>query len=809
MGENPRVALKKLGIPGAYRFESGIAPPTTPANDFEIRLAMITFIERLQFSGAKHESPLNHFKEFEKYCNTIRVNGVSQEFIRLKLFPFSLIGRALEWLDKEVKPNSLRTWDEVTKEFISRFYSQKKTAEARALIQSFKQRSNESLYEAWERYKDYQRECPHHGIPTYQIIQIFYGGLSPQRKSCLDAGAGGPIMNKTEEEVVDIIEDVVRHYMYWQDGERESTSKSGSMVYSFDHLNAINNLSSQISNLWKEMTSIKAKLESASSLAPILPSQNKGRGTSSNSSPLSTSNNMPSGCLFCDICGSYEHDSCNCPHAFSDGYDDFDSNESDHVNYVSNNNNGSRFDNKRGQGNRNYHNQGNFDNYNQGSGYRNRGNQGFRGIGPKKPAYSITTRSGKVLEESISRKSQEGERVNDSFNDDEHDVSSKKCEVANEKAKIGESVQNDVIKPKLPYPQKFLRSKIDDQFGRFLDMLKEIHLSIPFTDALKQMPNYSKFLKEILSGKRECNEVDSMKVGECCCALIHNDLPKKMKDPGNFSIPCNINGKVFQNNLCELGASVNIMPYPVFKNLKLGELLPTNLTLQLADRSIKFPKGRIEDVPLKIGEFTILVDFIVLEVTEDDNIPIILGRPFLATSGALIDVKGGIITLCVGNDLASFKLKPIHESLSFVQGIMCINSLHLNDMPCTLLLSTNDAIKGCDNASIIIDIKLVSDGKKETSCLEDVIEMSDWFGLSLKDDVSSGIDGMEFFALGKKKTKKRKKIPKNKKEKLKHNKFDPVFMMQDDMSHDVVLPKLGNDFSLFFTLDKVAFFDPS
>ena len=96
MGENPRVALKELGIPNAYRFESGVAPPTTPTNNFEIRPAMITLIERRQFSGAKHESPLNNLKEFEKYCNTIKVNGISQEFIRLKLFPFSLIGRALE-----------------------------------------------------------------------------------------------------------------------------------------------------------------------------------------------------------------------------------------------------------------------------------------------------------------------------------------------------------------------------------------------------------------------------------------------------------------------------------------------------------------------------------------------------------------------------------------------------------------------------------------------------------------------------------------------------------------------------------------
>ncbi|XP_021738229.1 uncharacterized protein LOC110704729 [Chenopodium quinoa] len=153
------------------------------------------------------------------------------------------------------------------------------------------------------------------------------------------------------------------------------------------------------------------------------------------------------------------------------------------------------------------------------------------------------------------------------------------------------------------------------------------------------------------------------------------------------------------------------MPYSVFKKLKLGELLPTNMTLQLADRSIKFPKSRIEDVPLKIGDFTIPVDFIVLEIAKDDNIPIILERPFLATLGALIDVKGGMITLCVGNELANFKLKPMHESLSYVQGIMRVNSFPMNDIACTFSSSTNDVLEGCDTASINFDSKLVSEGE--------------------------------------------------------------------------------------------------
>ena len=145
-------------------------------------------------------------------------------------------------------------------------------------------------------------------------------------------------------------------------------------MYSVDHLNAINNLSSQMTNLGKEMSAIKAKLESATYQVSSLPSQSKGRGMSSNIQPPPSSNNMPSGCLFCDDCGSYDHDVSSCPHACMDVCDDQDGNVNEHVNYVSNNHD-SRFENQRGQWNRNYNNHGNFDNYNQGGGNRNHGNQ--------------------------------------------------------------------------------------------------------------------------------------------------------------------------------------------------------------------------------------------------------------------------------------------------------------------------------------------------------------------------------------------------------------------------------------------------
>ncbi|XP_021727797.1 uncharacterized protein LOC110694904 [Chenopodium quinoa] len=330
-------------------------------------------------------------------------------------------------------------------------YPENKTAEARALIQGFKQRPSESLYEAWENYKEYQRECPHHGIPTYQVIQIFYGGLSPQGKSCLDGGVGGPIMNRTEEEVVDIIKDVVKYYRDWQDGESDSTRKSGSSVYSIDHLNAINDLSSQMINLGKEMTAIKAMLEgSFSSQASNSPSQFKGRGTFSNSQPPPSSNNMPSGCLFCDACGSYDHDSCNCPHASPECGDDFDNSESEHVNYVSNNNvqSDKKF-NEMMTPNKILENQ-----ISQlSSALKDKASPSSlpsQRLDPKKPVNAIVTRSGKVLEERFPRRSDNKEVPKEVLFENEGSRAYLDEIVVETPREV--KVEKEIMKPKLIYP---------------------------------------------------------------------------------------------------------------------------------------------------------------------------------------------------------------------------------------------------------------------------------------------------------------------------------------------------------------------
>ncbi|KAL0345390.1 UNVERIFIED_CONTAM: hypothetical protein Sradi_4370300 [Sesamum radiatum] len=146
---------------------------------------------------------------------------------------------------------------------------------------------------------------------------------------------------------------------------------------------------------------------------------------------------------------------------------------------------------------------------------------------------------------------------------------------------------------------------------------------------------------------------------------FQNKLPPKLKDPGSFSIPCTIGNTNFDKALCDLGASVNLMPYSIFEKLGMHELTPTIITLQLADRSIKYPRGIVEDVLVKVGKFIIPVDFIVLDMEEDVNMPLILGRPFLATSRALIDVQKGQLTLRVNDEHVGMK-EEHKEATNFV-----------------------------------------------------------------------------------------------------------------------------------------------
>ena len=187
-------------------------------------------------------------------------------------------------------------------------------------------------------------------------------------------------------------------------------------------------------------------------------------------------------------------------------------------------------------------------------------------------------------------------------------------------------------------------------------MFKKIDLNIPFSEALTQMPHFAKFMKDLLSKKRKLTEEGIVSLDATCNTVIQKSMPEKRQDPGNFTIPCMIGNAGMGKALCDSKANINLIPLSVAKRLSLGELTPTAMTLQMAERTLAHPKGILEDVLIKVGQFVFPVDFVVINIKEDKQVPLLLGRPFLAIGAALIDVKKGELTLRVGDEVVQFNL---------------------------------------------------------------------------------------------------------------------------------------------------------
>ncbi|XP_061345830.1 uncharacterized protein LOC133291570 [Gastrolobium bilobum] len=162
-------------------------------------------------------------------------------------------------------------------------------------------------------------------------------------------------------------------------------------------------------------------------------------------------------------------------------------------------------------------------------------------------------------------------------------------------------------------------------------------------------------MKDLISRKRKLRECETVNLTEEYNAIIQKKLPTKVKDLGSFNISCTIGKVEVGNVLCDLGASINVMPLSMMKKLWITEVKPTKTIVQLADRSTKQAYGIIEDILVKVDKFIIPVDFVILDIEENATVPMIFGRPFLATSGALIDVPKGELILRVDGEQAIFK----------------------------------------------------------------------------------------------------------------------------------------------------------
>ncbi|XP_050895835.1 uncharacterized protein LOC127102515 [Lathyrus oleraceus] len=201
---------------------------------------------------------------------------------------------------------------------------------------------------------------------------------------------------------------------------------------------------------------------------------------------------------------------------------------------------------------------------------------------------------------------------------------------------------------RLPYTQRTKKKKKNEKnFEKFLEIFKKLEINILFAEALEQMPLYDKFMKDIVSKKRSTN-TEPVLLTETYSAILQGmKIPVNKKDKGSVTIPCTIGNRTFKKELIDLRVSVSLMPLSIYKILGIGKIQDTGMTLQFVDHSIKRPYVVVEDVIVKIEKFVFPVDFVILEMPEDEEIPLILGRPFLKTGRCMIDIEEGTMTLNV------------------------------------------------------------------------------------------------------------------------------------------------------------------
>ncbi|XP_071905656.1 uncharacterized protein [Coffea arabica] len=206
---------------------------------------------------------------------------------------------------------------------------------------------------------------------------------------------------------------------------------------------------------------------------------------------------------------------------------------------------------------------------------------------------------------------------------------------------------------------KLEKTKKTEKEKEILDVFRKVEINIPLLDAIKQVPNYAKFLKDLCTPKKKLRGDERVAVGENVSAILQKNLPPKCGDPGMFTIPCKIRNTSIRRAMLDLGASINVVPKIIYASLNLGPLKETAIIIQLADRTNAYPEGLVEDVLVQVNELVFPVDFYILDMGDEKSLnpsPILLGRPFLSTVRTKIDVNEGTLSMKFVGERINFNI---------------------------------------------------------------------------------------------------------------------------------------------------------
>ncbi|GJU07474.1 reverse transcriptase domain-containing protein [Tanacetum coccineum] len=711
-------------------YEEAIVLPEINADHFEIKTNLLQLVQASPFHGYERENPHAHINSFKRITSTLRFRDVPNDVIKLMMFPYSLEGAAKVWYEKE-PPNSILTWEDLVTKFVNQFFPPSKTTHLKNEISHFTQKFDETFSEAWERFKEMLRACPHHGFTELTQVDTFYNGLNENDQDSLNAAAGGNLLSKTTREALNIIENKskVRYSRNKSNVSRMNTTSRESVSKTDER---IDKLADQLSTL---VEIVSKKVVTPAPVKAVEEICVTCSGPHAWYNCPNTDNNQSS---VCAATGTYNQ--VNPPNRVS--------NQMAPPGFAPVQNNGqNRYNQNQGQGNNfnrgnNFHgNQGfqvqnnhapNFQNQgfqnqpfqvpnnqvqqefsNEFSSYKRTNDQMMRNmqnqinslkgewilktslnfvlfrvipIQPKGRDEAITTRSGVAYEGPSIPTNPSPKKVVE--RETEETTDKEQTNFQGSTAHIPPPVNPIPIpepdvpktlpKPNIPYPSRLdnqkLREKASYQMEKIFQIFQDLRFDISFADALLLMPRFAPTIRNLLMNKEKLLELAKIPLNENCSAMLLKKLPEKLGDPDKFLIPCNFPGMDVCHALADLGASINLMPLSIWKKLSLPELTPTRMTLELADRSITRPKGVAEDVFVKVGSFHFPTDFVVVDFEADPRVPLILGRSFLRTSRALIDVYEGELILRNGDERLIFHVdkhpkKHANESIKMINFI--------------------------------------------------------------------------------------------------------------------------------------------
>nr|GEZ86278.1 reverse transcriptase domain-containing protein [Tanacetum cinerariifolium] len=519
--------------------------------------------------------------------------------IKLLLFPFSLEAEARIWLDKE-PPRSILTWEDLVLKFINQFFPPSKTTYLWNKITNFLQKPNETFNKVWERFKDFLRQCPHHGFSELHQLDTFYNALNPNDQDALDSAAGGNFLDKIPRECLSIIK-------------RKSKQITASLE---------DKLEIRMDRFEKSLNDMKASF-----VTPTAPIKAVEEGA--------VYHNRPQQALNYQALAQQNTVTHNKFEAYTNANDANMNNLQ--LKFYNFQKNQQDFQKKFEQKQDDFQNQ--MMNFMQNL-YNNKPLSSSSLPSNTIPnlkgeAKAITTRIGisydrpPIPPPGVDK---EPEATKDTELPSTKDIQPLLVQVQKEPIEKPFVVISKA-KANLLYPSRLakenIREKDDILAVKFMEIFRDLHFELSFADALVHMPKFAPMFKKLLNNKKKLIELTKTSLNKNCSAVILKKLPEKLGDPGRFLIPCDFLEFDHCLALADLGASINLMPLSIWKKLKLPILNDTKMVLELADRTISKPTGVAENVFVKVGKFYFPADFVVLDFIADPRVSLILARPFL------------------------------------------------------------------------------------------------------------------------------------------------------------------------------------